>query len=139
MNEPNASVEPVLVRLTAEFVDTCRDRIDDVDTKTSGLARQGSDYGDDLGAVDHTIHSIKGQAGTFGFPAIGRIADALEDFIEAIDTPAAENLLAIQKHLDAIRAIADGRENASLEEEIRTHLDRPAAAPSSIIAGPAGD
>ncbi len=47
MNEPIGTVESVLARLTTEFIDTCRDRADDVDAKISTLAAQVDDPGGD--------------------------------------------------------------------------------------------
>jgi two-component system, chemotaxis family, sensor kinase CheA len=125
MSEPTPSIESVLARLTTEFIDTCRERMDDVEAKVSTLAAHKNDPSDDLSAVKRTIHSIKGQAGTFGFPTIGRIAEALEAYIDAIGRPKAGNLDAIRDHLDAIRKIVERRENPSPEEEARIVRDLP--------------
>lgn len=139
MNEPTGTVESVLARLTTAFVDTCRERMDDVDAAVSTVAARVDDPGNDLSTVKRTIHSIKGQAGTFGFPTIGRIAEALEVYIEAIGRPGAGNLDAIRDHLDAIREIVAGRNNPSPDEEARILRGLPTAAPPVTDDNPVGD
>jgi CheY-like chemotaxis protein/HPt (histidine-containing phosphotransfer) domain-containing protein len=139
MDDPNAAVESVLIRLTAEFIDGCADRLDDLDAEIRRLADEGGDAGGDLFNIRRTIHSIKGQAGTFGFPTIGHIAHALEDYIEAIQQPSAEHLDDIQMHLDTIRAIAERRENPSDEEAGKILRRLPSAVARMTVTQPIRD
>jgi chemotaxis protein histidine kinase CheA len=50
-------------------------------------------------------HDIKGQAATFGFPLVARIATSLCKLIEAMPSPEALPVLLVDAHVTAIRII----------------------------------
>jgi chemotaxis protein histidine kinase CheA len=50
-------------------------------------------------------HDIRGQAGTFDFPLVARVAGSLSKLIEEIGTPEALPVSLIDAHVAAVRAI----------------------------------
>lgn len=60
-------------------------------------------------------HDIKGEAATFGFPAVAAIADSLCRLIEYAPDAQAIPLTLIDQHVDAIRAIC--REHSDVEND----------------------
>jgi HPt (histidine-containing phosphotransfer) domain-containing protein len=56
-------------------------------------------------ALFHAAHDIKGEAATFGFPAVAPAADSLCRLIEYTPDPNRIPLKLVDQHVDAIRAI----------------------------------
>jgi HPt (histidine-containing phosphotransfer) domain-containing protein len=119
-DDPVARAEKALAELSGEFstwmdsecerLDAARQRI-----KTDGLNDQT------LEALFHAAHDLKGQAATFGFPAVASAADSLCRLIEL--TPKVQRIpaLLVDQHVDAVRAIY--REYARSDaEELATQL-----------------
>lgn len=61
-------------------------------------------------ALFHAAHDIKGQAATFGYPAVGLAAESLCRLIEHTPDLARLPMAVVSQHVDAVRAIT--RENA---------------------------
>jgi CheY-like chemotaxis protein/HPt (histidine-containing phosphotransfer) domain-containing protein len=139
MNKASAAVETVLTPMTAEFIDTCEDRLNDLDTEIRGLASAKGNIGDEMAAIKRVIHSIKGQAGTFGFPTVGHITNALEDYIEWIEKPSVEHLDDIQVYLDAIHGIIESREYPIDKEAERILHDLLGAVLRMAVSNPVRD
>jgi HPt (histidine-containing phosphotransfer) domain-containing protein len=103
--DPLARAEAALADLSEEFaqwmdlecgrLDAARRR-----AKESGLSKQ------DCEDLFRAAHDIKGQAETFGFPAITPVAESLCRLIEHTPDPARIPFALIDQHVDGIRAIA---------------------------------
>ncbi|MCW8915353.1 MAG: Hpt domain-containing protein [Magnetovibrio sp.] len=75
-------VEVILARLRQEFIETARDQLDEIEMYLDWL-ESGRDIGEEeLFGVQRSIHNIKGQGSTFGFPLVGRIAHLSEDYLK---------------------------------------------------------
>ena len=108
-------IRAILARLSAEFRDDCREKIDECGDILQRLSEQHDNWREDMIELQRRIHNIKGSAGSFGFPAITLIAHKLEDDLEAAESPAGHTH-DIQVFLDVIRDIADRGINPPEEE-----------------------
>lgn len=93
------------------------------------LAHMRSGRGDFVNHYDNLqrhVHSIKGTAGTFGFPSISDFAHRLEDFIEALKD-VSPHLDEIQLFLDRITEVAESGHNPDEEEYSRLLRSLPRA------------
>ena len=133
MLEVNTSaVDDVLARLSAEFVASARDQIDDIEVKLDWLESGREFVEDDLFSIQRNIHNIKGQGATFGFPLTGRVAHMLEDYLSNFDQIKTETIKDIRTYLDLMadliasgESIAKGRSEALLK-------DLPSGQPNEI-------
>ncbi|HEX4860187.1 MAG TPA: Hpt domain-containing protein [Rhizomicrobium sp.] len=79
---------------------------EDVDRLVKARERFGAEKSDDTrAALMRASHDIKGQASTFEFPLIARVASSLCKLIEATTTPESVPLGLVDAHVAAIRII----------------------------------
>jgi len=104
LDDPVARAEQALAGLSGHFdawMDTECERLDKArqDVTAHGFLKATKD------ALFHAAHDIKGQAATFGYPAMAAAADSLCRLIEF--TPMVERipLKLVDQHVDAVRAI----------------------------------
>jgi HPt (histidine-containing phosphotransfer) domain-containing protein len=102
--DPVSSAEKALANLSGEFATWMEmecDRLDSArrDIAANGLTQENKD------ALFHAAHDLKGEAATFGYPAVATAADSLCRLIEY--TPKASHipLRLVEQHVDAVRAI----------------------------------
>jgi HPt (histidine-containing phosphotransfer) domain-containing protein len=108
-DDPVARAEAALAQLSNEFADWMHaecERLEAArqDVKQAGFTKKTHD------ALFRAAHDIKGEAATFGYPAIGAVAESLCRLIEHTPDMARIPLALVEQHVDAVRAIA--RENA---------------------------
>jgi hypothetical protein len=107
-----------------------------VDARAAYLADRTAD---NSGRLFRASHDIKGQAATFDYPLVARIAASLCRLLETASAPDAVQLPLIDVHVNAISAsYRDGVKDASditalrlieeLESKVRTVVERAAAA-----------
>jgi HPt (histidine-containing phosphotransfer) domain-containing protein len=103
-DDPVARAERALADLSGEFgswMDEECERLDKARHKViaGGFTKSNKD------GIFHAAHDIKGEAATFGYPAVAAAADSLCRLIEY--TPDATRIppLLIDQHVDAVRAI----------------------------------
>jgi HPt (histidine-containing phosphotransfer) domain-containing protein len=103
-DDPVARAERALAELSSEFsswMDTECERLDKARQalKALGFTKAVKEQ------LFHAAHDIKGEAATFGYPAVAGAADSLCRLIEyAPDTPKIPIKL-VDQHVDAVRAI----------------------------------
>jgi HPt (histidine-containing phosphotransfer) domain-containing protein len=102
-DDPVARAEKALAQLSCEFgswMDSECDRLDKARRAfATDVARSNAD------ALFHAAHDIKGEAATFGYPAIASAAESLCRLIEYTPDTARIPLKLIDQHVDAVRAI----------------------------------
>lgn len=103
-DDPVARAEAALAELSGEFgtwMDSECERLETArrEVKGSGFTQQSHD------ALFRAAHDIKGEAGTFGFPAVASIADSLCRLLE--HTPDMGHIppALVDQHVDAVRAV----------------------------------
>jgi len=128
-DDPVARAEAALAQLSSEFSIWM-----DNECKRLGAARDGVRQAGftekTRDALFYAAHDIKGEAATFGFPAVADAADSLCRLIEHTPNLARIPLDLIDQHVDAVRAIireyarADVEQvSAALTRKLRTVTD----------------
>lgn len=103
-DDPVARAEAALAELSSEFagwMDSECERLDKARHAVNirGLFQQTRDD------LFHAAHDIKGEAATFGFPAVAAAADSLCRLIEHTPEVTRIPLPLVDQHVDAVRAI----------------------------------
>jgi HPt (histidine-containing phosphotransfer) domain-containing protein len=102
--DPVARAEKALAELSSEFgkwMETECERLDDArrEVDSGGFNKFSKD------ALFHAAHDIKGEAATFGFPAVADAADSLCRLIELTPDIKRIPITLVDQHVDAVRAI----------------------------------
>jgi len=121
-DDPVARAEQALAQLAGEFSQWMEQECDRLDAARRQLRAKGFTTAT-REALFHAVHDIKGEAATFGFPAVAAPADSLCRLIEHTPDMARIPLALVDQHVDAIRAIT--RESARPDgEELTDALTR---------------
>ncbi|MEG3618495.1 Hpt domain-containing protein [Magnetovibrio sp. PR-2] len=102
---PDKDVESILARLRQEFIETARDQIDEIETCLDWFESGRNIDSEELFGVQRSIHNIKGQGSTFGFPLVGRIAHLCEDYLKNVGGVQLGAVRDIRIFLDTMRDI----------------------------------
>ncbi|HYC15954.1 MAG TPA: Hpt domain-containing protein [Pseudolabrys sp.] len=102
-DDPVARAEKALAELSPEFASWMDSECDRLDRARHDLREGFTKPNKD--ALFHAAHDIKGEAATFGYPAVASAADSLCRLID--HTPEATRIppQLIDQHVDAVRAI----------------------------------
>ncbi|HTP90310.1 MAG TPA: Hpt domain-containing protein [Xanthobacteraceae bacterium] len=114
-DDPVARAEAALSQLSGEFGEWMNaecERLEQArqDVKREGFTPKNHD------ALFRAAHDIKGEAATFGYPAVAGIADSLCRLVE--HTPEIDQIpvTLVEQHVDAIRAIVREYARADLAD-----------------------
>ncbi len=104
VDDPVARAENALAELSTEFASWMEIECERLDKArqliiVSGFTRANKD------ALFHAAHDIKGEAATFGFPAMAAAAESLCRLIEYTPATAGIPVKLVDQHVDAVRAI----------------------------------
>jgi len=118
-DDPVARAEQALAELSGEFSGWMESECERLDQARRIVVAEGfSDTTKE--ALFHAAHDLKGQAATFGFPAVASAADSLCRLIELTPNSTRIPIVLVDQHVDAVRAIyreyarSDARELASM-------------------------
>jgi len=103
-DDPLARAEAALADLSGEFaswMDTECERLDKARQKVGS----GGCTGGNKEELFHAAHDIKGEAATFGFPAMAAASDSLCRLIEHTPDSTRIPMMLVDQHVDAVRAI----------------------------------
>ena len=103
-DDPVARAEQALADLSTEFSSWMQQECDRLEAARREVAKLGFNK-KTREALFHAAHDIKGEAATFGYPAVAATAESLCRLIE--HTPGMERIpiALVEQHVDAIRAI----------------------------------
>jgi HPt (histidine-containing phosphotransfer) domain-containing protein len=104
IDDPVARAEAALAELSSEFgtwmeAECTRLEAARQDIRRGGVTEKTHE------ALFHAAHDIKGEAGTFGYPAVAGVADSLCRLVEHTPEISRIPMELIDRHVDAIRAI----------------------------------
>jgi HPt (histidine-containing phosphotransfer) domain-containing protein len=102
--DPVARAEKALAELSTEFSAWMESECDRLD-KARNAVNTGGFTKTNKEALFHAVHDIKGEAATFGFPAVAAAADSLCRLIEHTPDPTRIPIKLVDQHVDAVRAI----------------------------------
>jgi HPt (histidine-containing phosphotransfer) domain-containing protein len=104
VDDPVARAEAALADLSGEFGTWMNSECERLETARQDV--KGSGFSDKThDALFRAAHDIKGEAGTFGFPAVAGIADSLCRLLEHTPEMARIPLPLVDQHVDAVRAV----------------------------------
>jgi chemotaxis protein histidine kinase CheA len=103
-DDPVARAEQALADLSSEFSAWMQQECDRLDAARHQVRESGFNRAT-REALFHAAHDIKGEAATFGYPAVAATAESLCRLVE--HTPSMEQIPVplVEQHVDAIRAI----------------------------------
>jgi len=109
----DAELEMILADMRQEFIESCEDRLDEVeDALMRGISGKGR-IADSILDVKRNVHSVKGLGSSFGFNSVSLLAHSTEDYIETCEEIEVDNLKDIQFFIDRIRSILEAGEDPS--------------------------
>ena len=103
-DDPVARAEKALADLSGEFASWMESECERLD-KARHLVSVAGFTSANKEALFHAAHDIKGEAATFGFPAMASAADSLCRLIEHTPDPTRIPIKLVDQHVDAARAI----------------------------------
>jgi HPt (histidine-containing phosphotransfer) domain-containing protein len=107
-DDPIARAERALAQLSPEFSNWMDSELKRLDKARQDIMSKGFDQ-TTRDALFHAVHDIKGEAATFGYPAVAATAESLCRLVEHSPDMTRIPLRLVEQHVDAIRAIV--REN----------------------------
>ncbi|MDO9411687.1 MAG: Hpt domain-containing protein [Pseudolabrys sp.] len=114
-DDPVARAERALAELAGEFGSMMDEECDRLDKQRRLVLAHGFNKANKEGLF-HAAHDIKGEAATFGYPAVAAAAESLCRLIEYTpDTMRIPHRL-VDQHVDAIRAIYREYERSDAQE-----------------------
>lgn len=104
-DDPVARAEAALAQLSTEFAEWMQSECERLETARREVVRQG--FTEKTHAeLFRAAHDIKGEAATFGYPAVVGAADSLCRLLEHTPDMSRIPLTLVEQHVDAVRAIA---------------------------------
>jgi HPt (histidine-containing phosphotransfer) domain-containing protein len=103
-DDPVARAEAALAALSGEFGSMMDDECARLDKERRSVLDNGFTKANKE-SLFHAAHDIKGQAATFGFPAVAAAADSLCRLIEYTPDATRIPFRLVDQHVDAVRAI----------------------------------
>jgi HPt (histidine-containing phosphotransfer) domain-containing protein len=113
-DDPVARAEEALEQLSSEFSTWMADECERLDTARREIRAKGFSK-DTRDSLFHAAHDIKGEAATFGYPAVAAPADSLCRLLEHSPDLARIPLTLIDQHVDTVRAIVRESVRADIE------------------------
>ncbi len=102
--DPIERAEKALAELSSEFSTWMESECDRLDNARHAVNKSGFTKATKE-AMFHAAHDIKGEAATFGFPAVAAAADSLCRLIEHTPDATRIPVKLVDQHVDAVRAI----------------------------------
>jgi HPt (histidine-containing phosphotransfer) domain-containing protein len=103
-DDPVARAEKALAELSTEFSSWMEAECERLDKARQTVTRNRFTKVNKE-ALFHAAHDIKGEAATFGYPAVASAADSLCRLIEYTPDPNRIPIKLVDQHVDAVRAI----------------------------------
>jgi chemotaxis protein histidine kinase CheA len=103
-DDPIGRAEAALKQLSSEFAAWMYEECDRLDAARRDV-RDGGFSKKNIDALFHAVHDIKGEAATFGYPAVAPAAESLCRVIEHTPDTTRIPVALVDQHVDAIRAI----------------------------------
>ena len=117
--DPVERAEKALAELSTEFANWMDSECERLDAARRAVMKEGFSNAN-RDALFHAAHDLKGEAATFGYPAVASAADSLCRLIELTPDVTRIPIRLVDQHVDAVRAIyreyarSDARDLAAL-------------------------
>ncbi|HZT28081.1 MAG TPA: Hpt domain-containing protein [Pseudolabrys sp.] len=103
-DDPVTRAEQALAELSTEFSSWMEAECDRLDKAREAVLKEHFTQANQE-ALFHAAHDIKGEAATFGYPAVAAAADSLCRLLEYTPDASRIPLKLVEQHVDAVRAI----------------------------------
>jgi chemotaxis protein histidine kinase CheA len=103
-DDPVARAEAALAQLSSEFAAWMEAECQRLEATRQDVRRDGFTE-ETHGALFRAAHDLKGEVGTFGYPAVAGVADSLCRLLEHTPDITRIPLGLVDQHVDAVRAI----------------------------------
>jgi HPt (histidine-containing phosphotransfer) domain-containing protein len=121
--DPVARAEAALTQLEGEFSTWMHSECERLDQARLGVQATGFTARTHE-TLFHAAHDIKGEAATFGYPAVAGVADSLCRLIEHTPEITRIPIALVDQHVDAVRAIVREHAGAGNMQMARTLTQR---------------
>ena len=116
--------EQVIVGMTDSYLEWVVEDLKKIDEAYKNLAAASGDLKEEMEAVFHVSHDIKGQGGSFGYDMMTAIANELCRLIERTDKPGPDEVQAVKIHIDSMKLV--------IGQDMKGHGGKPG---EEILAG----
>lgn len=113
------TADDVVASLKQDFIEDTMDRIDRIETTIDRVAGGMDEAGPGIAELRREAHTVKGLAGSFGFPLVGAIAHRLEDYIADLSEINDLEAASLVDFTSWIREIIESGANPAADEETR--------------------
>ena len=107
------NADDIVASLKQDFIEDTVDRVDRIETTIDRIAGGMDEAGPGIAELRREAHTVKGLAGSFGFPLVGAIAHRLEDYINDLEAAS------LVDFTSWIREIIESGTNPAADEETR--------------------
>ncbi|MBS8272593.1 response regulator [Thalassospira tepidiphila] len=113
------NADAVVAGLKQDFIEDTLERIDRIETTIDRVAGGMDEPEPGIAELRREAHTVKGLAGSFGFPLVGAIAHRLEDYIADLSEIDDLEAASLVDFTSWIREIIESGTNPQAEEETR--------------------
>ena len=124
-------VEKAMQNLSGEFITIYHEGVDRIGKHMSAALADPDEMVPAVTAIRVSLHDLRGQAGTFGYDLVTRISDSACKFIDLADGLGRTELMVLNMHVDALRAVKKmnirgegGQTGTELLEGLRVVINR---------------
>ena len=113
-----ADMDRILLEMKDDFLQDCREKFDQIEDLLTKLSNPTDDYDSQFVELQRVIHSIKGNAGSFGFASISHLAHSMEDYISSASESGEIQMSQLGAFVSPMADIVEGGENLSEDETL---------------------
>ncbi|WP_417823825.1 Hpt domain-containing protein [Thalassospira lucentensis] len=113
------NADDIVASLKQDFIEDTVDRVDRIETTIDRIAGGMDEAGPGIAELRREAHTVKGLAGSFGFPLVGAIAHRLEDYIAELTEINDLEAASLVDFTSWIREIIESGTNPAADEETR--------------------
>ncbi|MCC9622702.1 Hpt domain-containing protein [Thalassospira sp. MA62] len=113
------NADDIVARLKQDFIEDTVERVDRIETIIDRVAGDMTDAATGIAELRREAHTVKGLAGSFGFPLVGAIAHRMEDYIADLTEIDDLEAASLVDFTSWIREIIESGTNPGADEETR--------------------
>ncbi|KZB60384.1 MULTISPECIES: Hpt domain-containing protein [Thalassospira] len=113
------NADDIVASLKQDFIEDTIERVDRIETTIDRIAGGMDEAGPGIAEIRREAHTVKGLAGSFGFPLVGAIAHRMEDYIAELTKIDDLEAASLVDFTSWIREIIESGTNPQAEEETR--------------------
>jgi hypothetical protein len=119
--------EAKVAEIAATYSDTAVDDIADLQSAFQACRDNPENQSGYIRTINHMVHNIRGQGGSFGYPLLTEFAGFLFDFTDNLTAASQPQLEIIKAHIDAMQIVAQQKitgDGGSVGRELKASLKK---------------